>query len=129
VSAGLAPAVPVAIVVYAVGGFGNGLDNVATDTIVQRVVPRRLLGRAFGVVYTGAFLGSLIAFGVAGPLVDLIGARASLLLNDLAKQLLSGFAPRLRLCLEALSNPLVDIANNHLRHRFPLSVNAIVLSR
>jgi MFS family permease len=74
-AAGVAPTAAVAILVYAVGGIGNGLDNVATDTILQRVVPRPFLGRAFGVVYTGAFLGSLVAFAVAGWLIEFTDPR------------------------------------------------------
>lgn len=75
IGAGLAPHVAVAVGVSALGGAGNALEDIATDTILQQVVPRRLLGRVVGVVYAGSFAGELVAYGVAGPLVDLIGPR------------------------------------------------------
>ena len=50
---GLAPLFTIAVVVRIVGGIGNGLENVAADTTLQRVVERRMLGRVFGVFYSG----------------------------------------------------------------------------
>jgi MFS family permease len=58
-----------------VGGAGNGVENVASDTLVQRITPRHLLGRAFGAVATAAQLGSAVAYVVAAPLVTAIGPR------------------------------------------------------
>ncbi len=53
---GLAPAIWFATVAQAVGGAGNGADNVASDTLIQRSVPREMLGRVFGVTSTAAFV-------------------------------------------------------------------------
>lgn len=74
---GLAPAFALAVAMQGLGGAGNGLENVANDTLVQRTVPRALLGRAFGAVYGGASVGENVAFAAGGPLVDLIGARGT----------------------------------------------------
>lgn len=71
--AGLAPHLALAVAAAVVGGTGNALGDVATDTILQQVVPRELLGRAVGAVYAGSFTGELVAYAAAGPLVDLLG--------------------------------------------------------
>ncbi len=77
VGAGVAPGVAVAVGAYGVGGVGNGVENVATDTLLQRAVPRRYLGRVFGAVYTGAVVGELIAYAVTGPLLEVVPSRVA----------------------------------------------------
>lgn len=76
VGIGLAPTVSFAIAAAFVGGIGNGLENVGTDTLIQRTVPERILGKTFGSVYAAAFAGELIAFAAAGLLLELLGPRA-----------------------------------------------------
>jgi MFS family permease len=61
----------------AVAGSGNGLEVVATDTLVQRSVPRSHRGRVFGVVSAATLLGAAIARGLGGVLLDLTSARAT----------------------------------------------------
>lgn len=73
---GVAPVLAIAITAALLGGFGNGLQDIATDTILQQQIPRRLLGRVVGAVYSASFAGELIAYAAAGPLVDLAGPRA-----------------------------------------------------
>jgi MFS family permease len=46
---------------------------------VQRLTPRHLLGRTFGVVATAAQLGSAVAYAVAGPLITGLGPRGAFL--------------------------------------------------
>jgi MFS family permease len=72
--------IAVAAAAQAIGGFGNGLENVAADTLIQRAVPREMLGRVFGLVYTAAFGGSTLAYAAGGPLLDLTSARAVFLI-------------------------------------------------
>ena len=48
------PVLWLAVAAQAVGGIGNGADNVASDTLIQRSVPRDMLGRVFGVTSTAA---------------------------------------------------------------------------
>jgi MFS family permease len=62
-----------------VAGMGNGMENVATDTLVQRLTPRHLLGRVFGAVATAGQLGSAVAYVIAGPLVGSLGPRGAFL--------------------------------------------------
>lgn len=62
-----------------VAGMGNGAENVAADTLVQRITPRHLLGRVFGAVATAAQLGSAVAYVIAGPLIGTLGPRGAFL--------------------------------------------------
>jgi len=72
---GLAPFVCLAVIAQTTGGAGNGACNVATDTLVQRSVPREMLGRVFGVTSTAAFVGGGIAYAAGGPLLDATSPR------------------------------------------------------
>jgi MFS family permease len=81
---GLAPVLGLAALAQAVAGSGNGLEVVATDTLVQRSVPRSHRGRVFGVVSAATLLGGAIARGLGGVLVDLTSARATFVIGGLA---------------------------------------------
>jgi len=63
---GVAPLVVVAALGQAVAGIGNGIENVARDTLIQRAVPREMLGRVFGLVTTAPFVGSTLAYAAGG---------------------------------------------------------------
>jgi MFS family permease len=63
-----------------VGGFGNGLENIAADTLIQQAIPREMLGRVFGLTTTAAFGGSTLAYAAGGPLLDLVSPRAVFLI-------------------------------------------------
>jgi len=78
---GLAPVLLVAAVAQAVAGIGNGLEVVASDTVVQRSVPRSHRGRVFGVVGAATLLGAAIARGLGGVLVDLTSARTTFVIG------------------------------------------------
>jgi MFS family permease len=78
---GLAPVLGLAALAQAVAGSGNGLEVVATDTLVQRSVPRSHRGRVFGVVSAATLLGGAIARGLGGVLVDLTSARATFVIG------------------------------------------------
>ncbi len=75
-STGLAPSLALAIFLRSVGGVGNGIENVAADTVFQTVVPRSMLGRVFGVYYGGVFLAEGLAYAAGGPLLELASPRA-----------------------------------------------------
>lgn len=73
---GLVPNVATGLATQGVGGAGNGLENVATDTLLQLTVPKERLGTVFGTVYTAPFVAEAIAYSAGGVLLEAIGARA-----------------------------------------------------
>jgi MFS family permease len=88
---GLAPLLIVAALAQAVAGVGNAIDVVATDTLIQRVAPREMLGRVFGFVGTAAPAGHTLAFALGGFLLDLTSPRAVYLIAGVGT--LVGLAP------------------------------------
>ena len=78
---GLAPVLAVAALTQAVAGSGNGLDVVATDTLVQREIPRSHRGRVFGVVASMTLLGAAIGRGLGGIVLDSTSARATFVIG------------------------------------------------
>jgi MFS family permease len=78
---GLAPNGVTAGALQAVAGVGNGVENVASATLIQSTVPREMLGRVFGLLGTAAFTGSALAYVLAGLLLDRIGPRATFIVG------------------------------------------------
>lgn len=72
---GLAPAAAIAVAAQGIAGAGNGLENVANNTLIQRTVPRHMLGRVFGVVYSGVYVAEGLAYTAGGPLMNLTSPR------------------------------------------------------
>ena len=87
IATALVPTLVAVAVAQAVGGMGNGTENVATDTLVQRITPRHLLGRAFGAIATAAQLGSAVAYVAAGPLIGLVGPESAFLIGGIGTAL------------------------------------------
>jgi MFS family permease len=77
---GLSPTFVLAVGMLAIAGAANGLDNVVTDTILQRQVPDAFLGRVFSVKYLGYGAGEALAYPAGGVLVDALGPRSTFLL-------------------------------------------------
>jgi MFS family permease len=69
---GFVPTLSLAVGVQILAGAGNGIDNVANDTLIQRSVPREMLGRMFGLTGTAAYLGSGVAYAAGGPLLNVV---------------------------------------------------------
>ena len=67
---GLAWAVAAAFAVQAVRGLGIAALDVAATTLVQRIVPARLLGRVFGTLYGGIGVAAAFAYLLGGLLLD-----------------------------------------------------------
>ena len=72
---GLAPTLALALLAFAVGGFGNGLLLVHERLIVQQDVPDAVIGRAFGVKDAMASWAFGVAFFAAGALLTLVSPR------------------------------------------------------
>lgn len=66
---GIAPGVALFVLFYFVAGAGNGLENVACDTLIGRTVSPSKLGRVFGTVYGPIFLADALAAAVGGLLL------------------------------------------------------------
>jgi MFS family permease len=73
--AGVSPDVWVAALGMVVSGFGNGAAIVANITLVQRGAPDRLRGRAFTLLMSATYTVLGIAFVIAGPVTNAVGAR------------------------------------------------------
>jgi MFS family permease len=76
---GLAPTFTLALGVLAVAGASNGIDNVTTDTILQKRVPEAFLGRVFAVRFLTYSIGEALAYPVGGLIVDALGPRSTYL--------------------------------------------------
>jgi MFS family permease len=67
-----------ALVLLAVVGFGNSIEDVALYTVLQRMVPDELLARVFGVVFAVAVVGLGVGSISAPALVAALGVRGAL---------------------------------------------------
>ena len=73
---GIAPGVSLFMLFYLVAGAGNGLENVACDTLIGRAVSPAKLGRVFGAVYGPIFLADALAAATGGLLLAATSPRA-----------------------------------------------------
>ena len=87
---GLAWAVAAAFVVQAVRGLGIAALDVAATTLLQRIVPARLLGRVFGSLYGGIGVASAFAYLAGGLLLDRTGPRVAFVAAGAAGLLATG---------------------------------------
>ncbi len=71
------PSLPFAVVMLAVVGAANSLEDVAAFTLLQRIVPDHVLMRVLGVAW-GLVMGAVALGSVVAPvIVDAVGARAA----------------------------------------------------
>jgi MFS family permease len=84
VGTGLAPAFILALGALTVEGAATSIDNVATDTILQKRVPEAFLGRVFSIRFLGYSAGEALAYSLGGLLVDAVGPRSAYLLAGIA---------------------------------------------
>jgi MFS family permease len=75
----VAPSLGIALVAFAVGGFGNGVLVVHERLLIQERVPDELQGRAFGLTDTLVSWAFAIALLSAGAIAELTGPRGLLL--------------------------------------------------
>jgi MFS family permease len=87
---GLAWAVAAAFAVQAVRGLGIAALDVAATTLVQRIVPARLLGRVFGSLYGGIGVAAALAYLLGGLLLDRTGPRVAFVAAGAAGLLAAG---------------------------------------
>ncbi len=77
IGSSLAPVLAVAMLTFAVTGFGNALFVVSDRVLLQRIVPPGLHGRAFGLLDSIDAWGFGAAVVAGGVLATLIGGRAT----------------------------------------------------
>jgi MFS family permease len=78
---GIAPAIAFVVPFQALAGAGNGIDNVANETLLQQRVPRAMLGRVFGLTGTAANAGGGLAALLGGILLDVTSPRTVLVIG------------------------------------------------
>jgi MFS family permease len=81
---GLSPTFIIALGALTLAGVSNGIDNVATDTILQKQVPDVLLGRVFSIRFLTYSIGEALAYPTGGLIMDAIGPRSTYLLAGVA---------------------------------------------
>jgi MFS family permease len=69
------PELPFALLMLAVVGAANSVEDVAAFTLLQRLIPDRILTRVFGVVWSLAMGGVALGSVAAPALVDAVGPR------------------------------------------------------
>jgi len=79
---------PVALALYAVGGAGHGLKNVAARALIHDRVAPAAHGRAFATYAALRNCAELTALVIGGVLVDTVGARGTLLFAGTATALI-----------------------------------------
>ena len=84
VGTGLSPVFALAVGALMVEGTFTGIDNVATDTILQKRVPDAVLGRVFAIRFLSYSGGEVIAYLAGGFIVDAVGPRSTYLLAGIA---------------------------------------------
>jgi MFS family permease len=84
VGVGLSPTFALALGAIAIAGTANGMENVATDTVLQRRVPDAFLGRVFAARFLTFSAGEAIAYPIGGLVVDALGPRSTYLVTGAA---------------------------------------------
>jgi MFS family permease len=112
VGVGLSPTFALALGAIAVAGAANGVDNVATDTVLQERVPDAFLGRVFAARFMTFSAGEAVAYPIGGLIVDAAGPRSTYLLTGAAT------AAAGMLVLLILAAPLATAENDGQRPRW-----------
>jgi MFS family permease len=71
---------PIALAMFLVGGFSNGVQLVAMRSLLHQRVPDRLRGRAFAAYYGMIQAAQIVALGASGGLLELAGTRLTMML-------------------------------------------------
>jgi MFS family permease len=74
---------PLAVTMFLVGGFANGVELVGMRSLLHQRVPDRLRGRAFAAYYGMVQAAQILAMGASGGLVELAGPRMTMVIAGL----------------------------------------------
>ena len=105
VGVGFSPTFVLALGAVAVAGVANGVDNVATDTVLQKRVPDAFLGRVFAARFMTFSAGEALAYPLGGLLVDATGPRSTYLLAGAATAAAGGLVVLLALAPSRSKRP------------------------
>jgi MFS family permease len=101
------PMIGLALFGQALAGAGNGWENVATDTLIQRGAPLDRQGAVFGTVYTAPYAAEVIAYAIGGPMLAMMGPRWVLMLAGVG--VLATAAVGYPALVRALSRPVPPV--------------------
>jgi MFS family permease len=73
------PTLPLALAMFVIGGMANGVDLVATRSLIHHRVPSELQGRVFSAYYATVNLGQIVALTIGGALLEWVGARGAMM--------------------------------------------------
>jgi MFS family permease len=71
---------PLAVAMFLVGGFANGVELVGMRSLLHHRVPDGLRGRAFAAYYGMVQAAQIVALGVSGGLVEAAGPRMTMVI-------------------------------------------------
>ena len=74
---------PLAVTMFLVGGFANGVELVGMRSLLHRRVPDRLRGRAFAAYYGMVQAAQIVAMAASGGLIELAGPRMTMVFAGL----------------------------------------------
>jgi MFS family permease len=80
-AAGAAPNLAVALLAYALGGVGNGMEVAAARILVQERAGRALHGRAFSAYFAFGSSAAIAGMALGGALLGWLGARGAMELS------------------------------------------------
>jgi MFS family permease len=89
---GLAPNLGVLAAAEALAGCGNGIEVIASETIIQQRVPRGMIGRVYGFTSSATSFGLGVALAGGGLLVDATSPRTAFLIAAAGGLLVTAFA-------------------------------------
>jgi MFS family permease len=117
------PELAFAIAMLAVVGAANSVEDVAGFTLLQRLVPDRMLTRVLGVTWSLAMGGVAVGSIVAPALVDVLGPRVAFVAVGLVLPLLSLLAYRRLVAVDRSAAPAPELELiEHVPMFAPLSV-------
>jgi MFS family permease len=100
-----------ALLLLAIVGVGNAVEDVAGETLLQRLVPDDLLGRVLGVMFGGATAGMGIGSIVEPGLISWLGVNGALIVTGASLAILVLLCwPGLRRIDAAASAPARELA-------------------
>jgi MFS family permease len=114
-----------AVLLLAIVGAANSIEDVAVFTLLQRIVPDHVLARVLGVLWGLAMGGVAIGSVAAPPLVDAIGARPAFVVVGSILPLLAVATHRRLVAIDRKTAPAAELELiEHVPMFAPLPISA-----